>query len=123
MKHSSVALLLFALTLAGHAAPQPAAARRASVENGKAMYLRSGCHACHGTMGHGGAATRLAPEPLPFDAFARWVRSGTPGWGFISGMPAFPPALLTDAELEDVHAYLASIPKPPSADSLPLLKL
>jgi len=37
-------------------------------------------------------------------------------------MPPYREAVLSDGDLTDVHAYLASIPKPPAADSLPLLK-
>jgi mono/diheme cytochrome c family protein len=36
-------------------------------------------------------------------------------------MPAFPAAVLSDAELTDVRAYLASLPPPPAANDIPLL--
>lgn len=96
--------------------------RRPSAANGQAVYLRIGCHACHGTVGHGGAARALAPSTLPLDAFIAWVRNGTPGWSFTTGMPAYSAAVLGDEELADVRAYLASLPPPRAADEIPLLR-
>jgi mono/diheme cytochrome c family protein len=95
------------------AAPDPA--------NGRAVFMRVGCFACHGTVGHGGAARRLAPNTLPQPAFVNWVRKGTPGWSVAGGMPVFSPAVISDKELADVRAYLASLPPPASAKSIPLL--
>jgi mono/diheme cytochrome c family protein len=114
------ALLVFALPGAAQQG-QPAKASRASIANGENVYLRVGCHACHGTVGHGGAGTRLAPNTLPKEAFELWVRKGTPGWTTMSGMPAFSAAVVTDEELADIRAYLASLPSPPAADDIPLL--
>lgn len=106
------------LCLSASAAAQP---ERASAANGERVYLRVGCQACHGTVGHGGAARRLAPNTLPLPAFMAWVRNGSPGWTFASGMPAFPPSAIGDAELADVRAYLASLPPPPPVADIPLL--
>jgi mono/diheme cytochrome c family protein len=100
---------------------QPARTDRAAIANGESAYLRVGCHSCHGTVGHGGAAPRLAPNTLPLEAFTTWVRNGTPGWSFLSGMPAYPAAVLSDEELADVRAYLASLPPPPAVAEIPLL--
>jgi ubiquinol-cytochrome c reductase cytochrome c subunit len=100
---------------------QPARSQRAAVANGQDVYLRVGCFTCHGTVGHGGAAPRLAPNTLPLPAFETWVRNGTPGWSIMSGMPAYPVAVLDDADLADVRAFLASLPAPPPADEIPLL--
>jgi mono/diheme cytochrome c family protein len=72
-------------------------------------------------VGHGGAARRLAPNTLPLPAFAAWVRDGTPGWSFAAGMPAFPTAVISDAELADMRAYLASLPAPRPVADIPLL--
>lgn len=94
---------------------------RAAIANGETVYLRVGCQACHGTVGHGGAARRLAPNTLPLPAFAAWVREGTPGWSFAAGMPAFPPDVISDTELADIRAYLASLPPPRPLADIPLL--
>lgn len=97
------------------------ASRAVSAANGKVVFMRAGCFACHGTVGHGGAGARLAPNTLPLEAFQLWVRNGTPGWTFISGMPAFSAAVVTDQEVADMRAYLASLPAPPAVADIPLL--
>ena len=110
------------LFLASTAAAQSTRADRAAIANGEAVYLRAGCQSCHGTVGHGGAARRLAPNTLPLPAFTTWVRNGTPGWTFATGMPAFPASVIGDADLADVRAYLASLPPPPPVADIPLLE-
>ena len=109
------------LSLVSLAAAQSARPERAAIANGQSVFMRVGCFTCHGTVGHGGAAPRLAPNTLPLEGFTTWVRNGTPGWTVASGMPAFPASVLSDAELADVRAYLASQPAPPSLASIPLL--
>jgi hypothetical protein len=37
-------------------------------------------------------------------------------------MPPYREAVLPEADLADVYAYLQSIPQPPAVDSLPLLR-
>jgi mono/diheme cytochrome c family protein len=90
--------------------------------NGKTVFMRIGCYTCHGTVGQGGAGARLAPNTIPLEAFRTWVRNGTPGWTIASGMPAFPPSVISDAELADVRAYLAGLPAPPAANDIPQLR-
>jgi mono/diheme cytochrome c family protein len=114
---TSCALLCFAVG----ATAQSQRSTRAAIANGESVYLAIGCQACHGTVGHGGAARRLAPNTLPLPAFTAWVRNGTPGFSFLSGMPAFPAAVISDADLADVRAYLASLPPPPPVEDIPLL--
>src|SRR4029077_10688830 len=81
-----------------------AADRVPSAVRGKATYLRVGCYECHGTQGQGGAGgATLAPNTLPEEALANFVRNTTSG-----RMPFYPPAVLTDADLSDIHAYLSS---------------
>jgi ubiquinol-cytochrome c reductase cytochrome c subunit len=103
------------------AGAQAARTGRAAAANGQDVYMRVGCFTCHGTVGHGGAAPRLAPNTLPLAAFTTWVRNGTPGWSFASGMPAFSGAVISDADLADIRAYLASLPAPPAVAEVPLL--
>ena len=89
----------------------------ASAENGKRLFMKAGCWQCHGTVGQGGAAgPRIAPDPLPYDALAAFVRTTN------RAMPPYREAVLSNADLADIHAYLQSIPKPPPLDTLPLLK-
>ena len=93
------------------------AALAASAENGKRVFMKIGCWQCHGTVGQGGAAgPRLAPDPLPYETLAAFVRSAN------RAMPPYREAVLSNADLADIYAYLESIPKPPAVDSLPLLE-
>ena len=109
------------LSLALSAMAQSARTERAAIANGESVYLRVGCQACHGTVGHGGAAPRLAPNTLPLPGFTTWIRNGTPGWSFLTGMPAYPAGVVSDAELADIRAFLASLPAPPPVADIPLL--
>ena len=97
-----------------------AAAHAASAEHGKAMFLQHGCWQCHGTQGQGSIATsggkRLAPNPLPWEGFAGFVRSTN------RAMPPYSEKILSDADLADIYAYLQSIPKPTAVKDIPLLK-
>jgi ubiquinol-cytochrome c reductase cytochrome c subunit len=96
---------------------QVCAADAASPEHGKTVFMKMGCWQCHGTVGQGGAAgPRIAPDPLPFETLAAFVRSTN------RAMPPYREAVLSNADLADIYAYLESVPKPPAADSLPLLK-
>jgi len=97
-------------------------ADRASAANGEKVFMRVGCFTCHGTVGHGGAGPKLTPNTLPLAGFETWVRNGTPGWTVASGMPAFSAAVLSDSELADMRAYLASQPPPRAVADIPLLK-
>jgi mono/diheme cytochrome c family protein len=91
-------------------------AMAASAENGKRLFVKVGCYECHGTQGQGGAAgPRIAPDPIPFEAFSAFVRTSS------RAMPPFHQAVLSDADLADIYAYLQTIPKPPDVKSLPQL--
>ncbi len=92
------------------AAQQPAG----NAENGKKVFLKQGCARCHGTDGQGGAGARLAPNPLATPALIKYVRNPT------GTMPPYK-SQVTDAELADVRAYLATIPAPPPVKDIPLL--
>jgi cytochrome c len=96
------------------------AALAASAENGKTAYVKHGCWQCHGFLGQGSVATSggtvLAPSALSFEIFANFVRSSN------RAMPPYREAILSNADLTDIYAYLQSIPKPPDANSIPLLK-
>jgi mono/diheme cytochrome c family protein len=108
-----VRVALAAVVSGGLAGPASAA----SADNGKRAYMQAGCWQCHGTVGQGGAAgPKIAPDPLPYEALAAFVRTTN------RAMPPYREAVLSDADLADIHAYLVSIPKPPAPDSLPLLR-
>ena len=91
----------------------------ADAAKGKAAFMKYGCWQCHGTVGQGSAITSagkvLAPDPLPYDGFAAFVRSTN------RAMPPFSEKILPNDDLADIHAYLASVPKPADYKSIPLL--
>lgn len=92
------------------------AACAASAEKGKAAYVQHGCWGCHGFQAQGGiTGPKLAPDPLPVDAFAAFVRSTD------RTMPPYMEAILSNDDLADIYAYLQTIPKPADSKSIPLL--
>ena len=113
-----ISILLCCIT---SVAAQQSRAERATRLEGEKAYLRAGCQSCHGTVGHGGAGPKLAPDTLPMEAFEVWVRKGTPGWTIITGMPAYNTDVLSDEELAAMRAYLASLPRPKDVEDIPLL--
>jgi mono/diheme cytochrome c family protein len=122
MKKLLIATTLLCTALAGGAQEaQSAKVGRTARANGEMVYLHVGCYACHGTVGHGGAGPRLARTALPLAAFQTWVRNGTPGWSFASGMPAFSTAVITDEELANVREFLVGLPAPSAAKDIALL--
>ena len=86
---------------------------------GKAAFMKYGCWQCHGTEGQGSASTSagkvLAPDPLPYDGFAAFVRSTN------RAMPPYSEKIVPNDDLADIHAYLASVPKTKDYKSIPLL--
>ena len=91
--------------------------KEGSAENGKRVYLKNGCYACHGYDGHGGNGAKLAPRPIAAAAFIAYVRHPAPG-----GMPTYTAKVMSDAELTDVWAFLKTIPEAPAVKDIPLLK-
>ena len=93
------------------------AADAASPEHGKAVFMKMGCWQCHGTVGQGGGAgPRIAPDPLPYDTLAAFVRTTS------RAMPPYREKILSDADLADIYAYLQSIPKPADAATMRALQ-
>jgi mono/diheme cytochrome c family protein len=95
------------------------AAVAASAEKGKTAYMQQGCWQCHGTLGQGSSVTSagkvLAPDPMPWEAFAAYVRTTN------RAMPPYSEAILSNEDLADIYAYLQSIPKPADYKTIPLL--
>jgi ubiquinol-cytochrome c reductase cytochrome c subunit len=107
-----IATVIFILLAASAAqAAAPSAAR------GKQVYMANGCWTCHGTVGQGSfTGLKLVPEPLPLDAMITFIRGST------GPMPAYSADGMPDADIADIHAYLSSVPKSPTADSIPILR-
>lgn len=89
----------------------------AEIEVGRALYMQKGCYECHGIFGQGSIATgpALAPHPIPLSAMQAYVRNPK------GQMPVFSAKILSDADIAHIHAYLASVPQNPPADSVALL--
>jgi mono/diheme cytochrome c family protein len=85
--------------------------------NGKKIYVSYGCYQCHNYAANGGVAgARLAPHPLAFADFSRYVRRPT------GEMPPYTPKVVTDKEIADIYAFLLTIPAPPSPGTIAILK-
>jgi ubiquinol-cytochrome c reductase cytochrome c subunit len=118
-----IPLLITALSFAisGSAAAQkattPASGSQAGdIERGRKLFMADGCYECHGTVGQGGfAGPRLAPNPLPADAIAQYIRNPK------GVMPPYIAKVVSDRDVADLRAYLASIPPPPALKDIPLL--
>jgi mono/diheme cytochrome c family protein len=109
-----IAALAAAIALAAHAdAPKGDAA------HGRAAYMKNMCYTCHGTAGQGGdrgSGPRIAYDVWPWEAFAQQVRRPR------EQMPRYPKESVSDQDLADIYAYVASYKKGPKANEIPLLK-
>ena len=107
-----VFVVLAALTGAG-------AAFAADAAKGKAAFTRFGCWQCHDFAGEGSIATSegkaLVRTQLPLEVFKAFVRTTN------GAMPPYRPAVLSDGDLDDIYAYLQSLPQPKAVNDIPLL--
>jgi len=113
VSHSIGLAALAAGLILGSAAAQAAG----DAAKGKQDFMKYGCWQCHGTIGQGSPITgpKLAPDPLPLEAMSAFIRNSN------RTMPPYREAVLPNQDLEDIHAYLSSIPKPADYKSIPLL--
>ena len=90
----------------------------ASAERGAKLYLEKMCYTCHGYAGQGGergSGPTLTPGLWPYPAFAQQVRHPR------QDMPRYGSRFVSEDELADIYAYLASIkPGPDAKDIVPL---
>ena len=114
MKHSIfvLALLAAAPACAQNAAPGGDAKR------GEGLFMADGCYQCHGTVGQGsrGTGPRLAPNTIPYEAFAAQVRKPS------NIMPPYTAVVLSDAQLADIYAYVKGLPGPAKAEDVKILR-
>jgi len=94
-----------------------AAAFAGDAAKGKQAFMKYGCWQCHGTLGQGSPITgpKLAPDPIAYEAMAGFIRSSS------RRMPPYREAVLPNEDLQDIHAYLSSIPKGADPKTIPLL--
>jgi ubiquinol-cytochrome c reductase cytochrome c subunit len=109
-------LLLAATALSACTA---AAQNAGNAENGKKLYMKNGCYECHGTVGQGAGANpvapNLAPKPKPLAFLTAYIRKPA------GNMPPYTSKVMSNAEIADVWAYLATIPEQPPVKNIPLL--
>lgn len=116
---SELHLLAIAALLATAFAPAFGETAAGSADAGRRAYMKNMCYTCHGTVGQGGergAGPRLAPNPVPFEGFAQEVRHPR------AVMPRYPAQFLSDPDLANIYAYIASIKPGPKAGDISLLK-
>ena len=95
---------------------QKAAAPAGNAQNGKKLFMAYGCYECHGTAAQGApTGPRLGPHPVP-------ITEGTHELRHPNAMPPYTERVVSDAEIADIYAFLQSLPDPPKADTIPLLK-
>lgn len=84
---------------------------------GRALFVAQGCYQCHGYEGQGSimSGPSLTPMRKSGAAFAAYVRAPT------GVMPVYSSKLLPDADLALIQAYVAGLPQPRPASSIPLL--
>ena len=108
---AGLAVSLAVMPACAQSSAQPGAPQGAGAEHGHALFVTIGCYQCHGTVGQGSrsAGPRLAPQPVPFEAFLQELRHPA------NEMPPYVATVLSDADAHDIYAYLQSIPAPAHA--------
>src|SRR5580692_1849708 len=110
MKMKKVSMLVLA------AAALPGLSLAQNVENGKRVFVRDGCYECHGYAGQGTiAGARIGPPVLNAQGMIRYIRRPA------GAMPAFTDKVLSDQEVNDIWAYLKTMPVPKPVKDIPLL--
>ena len=87
---------------------------------GKRLYLATGCFACHGRSGQGGAMNGpspiLAKTAMPFDGFKGQLRQP------ISDMPAYSEIVMPDKQIADIYTFLQTLPGPRSTKDMAIFQ-
>ena len=97
---------------------QSSPAETGDAARGQQLFMKNMCFSCHGTQGQGGdrgTGPQLAPNVFPMEAFAMQLRQPR------QLMPRFPAKFVSDSDVADIHAYLASVKAGPKAKDIALL--
>jgi mono/diheme cytochrome c family protein len=88
-----------------------------SIENGKRLYANDGCYECHGRAAQGALSSgpRIGPSPVALGFFVAYIRHPS------GQMPPYTEKVISDAELNDIHQYLKSLPPAPALQGIPIL--
>jgi mono/diheme cytochrome c family protein len=128
--NTTLTLLVLAESLAwvpyaasGQKAQTPAPKAKVSkqvedADQGKRLYAKYGCYECHGYQGQGSAAAapRIAPDPISIEALIAYLRHPA------GEMPPYTERVVSDAELANIRAFLATIPQGTKPSDITLLK-
>ena len=110
---------VLAVALVTGAVAQSAQQTAGDAARGKQLYTTNGCSYCHGTVGQGGGGRtgglRLAQMGIAFPAFLNQLRRPQ------DEMPPYVASVLPDRDVADIYAFVASLPPPPDAKSIPIL--
>lgn len=98
-----------------------------NAQRGKELFVKNGCYECHGYWGQGGSysGVRLAPNPLPWQAIAAFIRNPpglNPAALTDAMMPPYSSKLVPDQDVQDIYAYLKSIPPGTDVKNIPNYK-
>ncbi len=88
------------------------------IARGKSLYMKNMCYTCHGTAGQGGdrgSGPRIAYDVWPWEGFAQQVRRPR------EAMPRYDAKHVSDQDLADIYAYVASMKRGAKAADIPLL--
>jgi mono/diheme cytochrome c family protein len=81
-----------------------------AVENGRLLFVSYGCFQCHGFEGQGGGAgPRISSLATTYTAFEKYLRAPS------GQMPPYTIKVTTDRDLENIYAFLRSLPAPNAA--------
>jgi mono/diheme cytochrome c family protein len=97
---------------------QAAALAPGNAQNGQRFFHDDGCYQCHGMQGQGASQTggsRIGPPQIDFPAFLSYVRQPT------NQMPPYTSKAVPDSEMNDIYAYLKSIPLASPSKNIPQL--
>src|SRR5213083_2781160 len=90
---------------------------KGNVETGKTLFMKYGCFECHGREAQGAVTgPRLNQNPITYTRFISYIRKPS------GEMPPYTAKVVSDQQAADIFAFLQSLPKPPSVESIPLLK-
>ena len=92
--------IAIAPVLAGQTPPTPPAPPAGNAQNGKKLFASVGCYQCHGFEGQGGVGPRLAPRPIAFAVFSKYLRQPT------GEMPPYTAKGVSDKDLVDLYNFL-----------------
>ena len=102
-RNLAVAMALCCAAVAANSGVQAADAKK-----GQQLFITYGCYGCHGYNGQGSTITgaKLAPDPMPLEAMTNYIRNSSSAM-----MPPYAEQSVSNADVADMHAWLASQPK------------